>query len=70
MGNAYVESGAVIISDDGKTVRYHRRCNFCLNVDMGTTGSVYVCSGTRCNVTTYTCPKCGKTTWVKINRDC
>ncbi len=70
MSRAYAVSGAVIISDDGSTVKYHPQCPKCGHVMEGTTCSGYVGSNTRANLGVTTCPRCGATISTQINRDC
>ena len=49
---------AVIVSDDGRTVRYHYRCPMCGKVNTGTTCSIYVGSGiTNTNGSCFSCHK-------------
>lgn len=70
MSRAYVVKGAVIISDDGNQVKYHPHCDNCGYTMEGTTSRGSVGSGIRANLGCFTCPKCGETIWVQINRDC
>ena len=68
MSRAYVVTGAVIISDDGTTVKYHPQCPNCGRVETGTTCSGHVARMS--NLGYCNCFKCGKSFPVQINRGC
>ena len=70
MSRAYAAQGAVIISDDGRQVRYHPQCPHCGKVNEGTTSNAAVGSGIRASLGIFNCFSCGKSFEVKINRDC
>ncbi len=70
MSRAYVVKGAVIISDDGRTVAYHLHCDKCGYTYQGTTCYGYVGSGQRAYLASDCCPKCGASINAQINRDC
>ncbi len=68
---AYVVTGAVIISDDGKAqVKYHPQCPKCGYVETGTTCSGYVSQGIRASLGGCSCFRCGNSWIVQINRGC
>lgn len=58
---------AVVVSDDGRTVRYHYRCPMCGKVDTRTTMSIYVGPGILAN-NMVLCSTCHKSFPVKFGR--
>lgn len=71
MPNAYVVTGAVIISDDGQAqVKYHSKCPYCGKVNEGTTYGAHISAGIHANLASVFCYSCKKSFTVQINRDC
>ena len=69
MSLAYVEKGAVIISDDGVEVKYHPKCPHCEHVEIGTTCRATVRHGI-VNAGGFNCSRCLTGYSVVIRRDC
>ena len=65
MENAYVING-VVVSDDGRTVRYHSKCPKCNNVNTTTTYACYCSQIT--NNGSVTCSKCGAHFEIQLRR--
>ncbi len=59
---------AVIVSDDGRTVKYHVRCPYCGKVDTTTTRSISVIAGITNTPGSCTSTLCYKHFTVKLGR--
>ena len=67
MVQAYVVSGAVIVSDNGTIVRFHPKCDKCGYVETNFTSQIHCAHGTSSSGGC-SCPRCGQYSPTVIGR--